>query len=141
MNKYIDIFTFILLILIFKVTFSYQFDNSNLIQIRLNCNQVKSPILCDKVKNAFINAAIIILNTFEFKEPIIVKADFTKLCDNCNKLGSAGPAKLISLKDDDEKIRLYSQALVKQLQLTNNYEFTEYDIVAEFNSEIFKFLV
>jgi hypothetical protein len=140
MFKYIDfdIIKFVFLILIFKVTFLNQSDKSNLIQIRLNCNQVKTPILCDKVKIAFTNAAIIILNTFEFKEPIIVNANFTKLCDNCDILGSAGPAKLIPLTDD-EKIRLYPQALVKQLQLTNNYEFIEYDILAEFNSEYSNF--
>src|SRR5256885_3961259 len=139
MYKYIDIFALILLLLIFKVSFSNQSDNTNLIQIRLNCNQVKTPILCDKVKIAFTNAAIIILNTFEFKEPIIVNANFAKLCNNCDILGSAGPAKLIPLKDDDEKIRLYPQALVKQLQLSNYYEFAEYDILAEFNSEYSKF--
>jgi len=134
-------FIFILLLLIFKVTFSKHADKS-MIQIRLNCNKVISSKLCDKVKIAFTNAAVTILNTFEFKEAIFVKANFKNLCNNastCNILGSAGPTKLISLTDEDEKTRLYPQALVKQLQLSNHYEFLEYDILAEFNSGFSKF--
>jgi hypothetical protein len=136
----IFIFSLILLFLIFKVSFSNQSDNSNMLQIKLKCIKEKDPKLCDKVKIAFNNAAVVILNTFELKEPITVNASFTNLCNNAtiwNILGSAGPSKLIPLKDEDEKIRLYPQALVKQFQLSNNdnYEFIEYDIIAEFNSE------
>src|SRR4051812_20732093 len=96
-------FIFILLFLIFKVTFSNHADKS-MIQIRLNCNKVISSKLCDKVKIAFTHAAVTILNTFEFKEAIFVNASFKNLCNNaitCNIVGSAGPTKLISLIDDD----------------------------------------
>jgi len=90
---------------------------------------------------AFKNAATVVSNTFDFNVPIIVNASFVNLYDDSEYelLGSAGPAKLIPLMDDDGMTRLYPQALVKQLQLPNHYEFNDYDISAEFNSDNSRF--
>ncbi|CAG8562118.1 1646_t:CDS:2 [Acaulospora morrowiae] len=88
--------------------------------------------LCKKAKNAFLSAGQRIASVIQFNTPINVKASFDKL--STNTLGQASPARLIPLKDRDGIIRLYPQALVKQMQFPKHPEFNNYDILAEFTT-------
>ncbi|CAI2183989.1 14573_t:CDS:2 [Funneliformis geosporum] len=124
-----------------------QLDNNDMIQILFTCDEKNKPVLCKKAKTAFQNVANLVSDTIDFKVPIIINASFTKICGsfiNCDPtkpgpLGAAGPSRLIPLKDDDEKTRLYPQALVKQFKLEKHPEYSEVDIQAGFNSEISTF--
>ncbi|CAG8653260.1 8437_t:CDS:2, partial [Acaulospora morrowiae] len=88
--------------------------------------------LCKKAKNAFISAGQRIASVIQFNTPINVKASFDKL--STDTLGQATPARSIPLKDRDGIIRLYPQALVKQMQFPKHPEFNKYDILAEFTT-------
>lgn len=123
--------------------FNLEIGDSSMFQISFNCDEAKTPELCNKAKMAFENAATIVTNTFDLKEPVTVNATFAQLCGTfiaCQDgqpkpLGAAGPARLIPLTDDDGAVRLFPQALVKQLQLSQHPEFSEFDISAGFNSD------
>jgi hypothetical protein len=119
-------------------------DNSDsTIKMMFTCDEKNTPELCNKAKIAFNNAATIVSNTFDLKVPIIVNASFTELCKGfvaCvagqpEPLGAAAPARLLPINDTDGVIRLFPQALVKQLQLQQHPEFAPIDIVAGFNSK------
>ncbi|CAG8623439.1 5299_t:CDS:2 [Acaulospora morrowiae] len=88
--------------------------------------------LCEKAKNAFISAGQRIASVIRFNTPIRVNASFAAL--SANTLGSAKPARTIPLQDQDGIIRLYPQALVKQMQFPSHPEFSTYDITALFSS-------
>ncbi|CAB4378523.1 unnamed protein product [Rhizophagus irregularis] len=119
-------------------------DNSNsMIKIMFTCDEKSTPETCKKADIAFKNAATIVENTFDLKVPIAVNASFVKLCGTFIKcavgqpepLGAAAPSRLLPIKDNtDGETRLFPQALVKQLQLSEHPEFSPVDIVAGFNS-------
>ncbi|CAG8586691.1 9921_t:CDS:2 [Acaulospora morrowiae] len=88
--------------------------------------------LCEKAKNAFASAGQRIASVIQFNTPVKVNATFTALGPLV--LGQALPARTIPLKDHDGIIRLYPQALVKQMQFPSHPEFNTYDITALFSS-------
>ncbi|CAG8702794.1 17943_t:CDS:2, partial [Acaulospora morrowiae] len=88
--------------------------------------------LCEKAKNAFVSAGQRIASVIQFNTPVRVNATFTALGPLV--LGQAKPARTIPLKDKDGIIRLYPQALVKQMEFSSHPEFNTYDITALFSS-------
>jgi len=91
-----------------------------------------------------------------YSGPILINATLTSFCElahpdgsACNaddstrrKLGqaypySSFPAKAVDPEDGDTDIYLYPQALLRQLDIVSDYpDFNEYDIIAEFNSDV-----
>ncbi|RIA87227.1 hypothetical protein C1645_301519 [Glomus cerebriforme] len=100
--------------------------------------------LCNKVKNVFIAAGQFITATLNLKSPITVDAQFFDFCiqnGDCGTetviLGAAKPSRMIPHPDADGKIRLYPQALYKQLNVpTVHPEMGQSEITAIFNSRM-----
>ncbi|ORX89324.1 hypothetical protein K493DRAFT_340718 [Basidiobolus meristosporus CBS 931.73] len=100
----------------------------------------ESVVTCEKAKATFQIAFDILRNVIDFKRTVNVKAAYVNYCEDmdwCHSslLGYAGPARSIKLNDSDGKRRLYPQALVKQMELSEVPEFSGVDIQATFNSE------
>ncbi|CAG8503478.1 7613_t:CDS:2, partial [Diversispora eburnea] len=114
----------------------------NMFEIDFTCDKNTSNKTCEKARNAFETAGMIISSAIKLKKKIHVNATFTKFCGvflNCSggssPIGYGIPARFIQLKDEDSVIRLYPQALVKQFDSLNHPEYNKYDITALFNSE------
>lgn len=114
----------------------------NMFVVTFSCG-VSDTVLCNKVKTAFQTAGEIISSTLTLNTPINVNATFTDFCvqsGDCTTktgfvtLGGASPARTIILQDDDGAARLYPQALVKQFQFPKHPQFSQFDILAMFNS-------
>ncbi|CAG8531253.1 2423_t:CDS:2 [Paraglomus occultum] len=115
---------------------------TNAFKITLTCSA--GTTLCAKVKNAFDLAGLMLSQTLQLNTAITVNATFLNFCKQMNQctagggyltLGGAAPARTIPMKDDDQAVRLYPQALVKQQTSDPSINFGAYDIVALFNSE------
>ncbi|KXN71617.1 hypothetical protein CONCODRAFT_78245 [Conidiobolus coronatus NRRL 28638] len=116
-------------------------SKDSMIQIDLSCTS--SNTTCGRVMDTFITASDYLTNIIKFKAPINIQAAFTSFCLNlgeCNKinqiLGAAQIARYHQLKSDDGKIRLYPQALAKQVSTPpSSAALNPSDIIAEFNSD------
>ncbi|GBB98213.1 hypothetical protein RclHR1_03170009 [Rhizophagus clarus] len=114
----------------------------NMFTLDFSC-MVNDQVLCDKVRNVFITAGKFITATLNLKSAVSVKAQFLDFCVNFNDcdtneviLGAAGPARMIPNQDTDGKIRLYPQALYKQLNLPEHPQFGPNEIQATFNANM-----
>ncbi|OLL24988.1 hypothetical protein NEOLI_003605 [Neolecta irregularis DAH-3] len=79
--------------------------------------------LCANVKSALIKTASTISQEYLHVRQILIL------------IGSAAPARTIPLEDEDNVIRFYPQALIKQFNLTSALLYGPYDIQAIFNSD------
>ncbi|RGB43135.1 hypothetical protein C1646_782275 [Rhizophagus diaphanus] len=103
---------------------------------------IDDSVLCDKVEKVFVTAGKFITATLNLKAVISVDAQFLNFCTTygyCDKgkttLGSAGPARLLPYQGPtDDKVRLYPQALYKQMNLPEHPQFKKNEILAMFNS-------
>ncbi|CAB4399069.1 unnamed protein product [Rhizophagus irregularis] len=99
-------------------------------------------ITCGKVENVLITAGKFITATLNLKTAITVDAQFLNYCltyGDCDQekviLGSTRPARMIPIQDTDGKVRLYPQALLKQLELPEHPQYGPSDIITSFNSD------
>jgi hypothetical protein len=126
-------------------------------QITFNC-EIKNTGICRKAEKDFKDAAYKIAEVVNiYAGPILINATLTSFCElahpdgsACNaddptrrKLGQAypyasHPAKAVNPSDGDTDIYLYPQALFKQLNIVSKGvpDYAEYDITAEFNSDV-----
>jgi hypothetical protein len=112
-----------------------------MIEIDLTCTTAEST--CSMVMDTFVTASDYLTNIIKFNTPIKIQATFTSFCTNmndCDKvhqtLGQARVTRYHQLRGDDGKVRLYPQALVKQIsQTAKKTSFHESDILADFNSD------
>ncbi|CAG8511123.1 10273_t:CDS:2, partial [Funneliformis caledonium] len=118
-------------------------NNSEMFITSFKCN-VDNSALCQKVKKSFDTAGQIITSTIELNTQLVVNAtllDFCKEIGQCPDkmghvtLGGAGPARFIPLEGPDGVLRVYPQALLKQLVQGIDLGFYKYDINAYFNSQ------
>lgn len=120
--------------------------SDNMFNVQFNC-LVNDKALCSKVENVFVTAGRFITATLNLKSVISVNATFLNFCEvniapgiDCNSpnkviLGAAGPAMVIPFKDEKaDKVRLFPQALYKQLGLPSHPQFGPNEIMAVFNS-------
>ncbi|CAI2171089.1 9732_t:CDS:2 [Funneliformis geosporum] len=120
--------------------------SDNMFNVQFNC-LVDDKVLCGKVENVFVTAGKFITATLNLKSEISVNATFLNFCEvsiapgiDCNNpykviLGAAGPAMVIPYKDvSADKVRLYPQALYKQMGLPTHPQFATNEIMAVFNS-------
>jgi hypothetical protein len=99
--------------------------------------------ICRQARQAFNQAGIIISQAIAFKTPVTVNATFVPFCQTlgqCPKghmitLGGSYPARTAALAQSDGIVRLYPQALVKQLDLHPHPAYAHYDIVSLFNAD------
>ncbi|KAL1925198.1 uncharacterized protein VTP21DRAFT_81 [Calcarisporiella thermophila] len=122
--------------------------SSSAFSVDLQC--IASSDFCIKAKNNLARASEILAQHLSIKEPIRVSATFLPFCskdanknqDVCKKsgmmpsVGGALPARMLLLQDDDNMLRVYPQALVKQMDISPRPQFNQYDILMEFNSEL-----
>jgi hypothetical protein len=116
-------------------------SKDGMIQIDLSCTSANTT--CGRVMDTFITASDYLTNIIKFKTPVNIQAAFTSFCLNlgeCSKvsqiLGAAQIARYHQLKSDDGKIRLYPQALAKQVSTPpSSAALNPSDIIAEFNSD------
>ncbi|CAG8456751.1 4929_t:CDS:2, partial [Dentiscutata erythropus] len=115
----------------------------NKFEVTFNCGTTNIT-LCNKVQNQFEEIGTIITSVLILNSPITVNASFVDFCTalgECDSgsqyitLGGAIPARTIQLQDDDGRIREYPQALVKQFQFDKHPEYSQFDILAMFNSK------
>jgi len=126
-------------------------------QITFNC-EIRNSGICRKAEKDFKDAAYMISNVINiYSGPILINATLVSFCElahpdgsACNvndesrrKLGQAypyasHPAKAVNPSDGDTDIYLYPQALFKQLNIVSKGtpDYAEYDITAEFNSDV-----
>src|SRR5256885_1016179 len=117
--------------------------SDNMFKINFSCS-ITNKTLCDQVNEVFVSAGKFISATLNLKSVINVNAQFLDLCESTGEctqdktiLGAAGPARLIPYQDPkDNKMRLYPQALFRQLNLPEHPEFGPNDIQAVFNSNV-----
>ncbi|KAK9766399.1 hypothetical protein K7432_004538 [Basidiobolus ranarum] len=120
--------------------YSGEFDKDRSAMRLASFKCTESPAACKKAEATFQIAFDILSNVIEFKRPVDVRASYVNYCRDmqwCRSslLGYAGPARSIKLKGTDGKRRLYPQALVKQMNLSEVPKFNGVDIQATFNSE------
>ncbi|GBB98211.1 hypothetical protein RclHR1_03170007 [Rhizophagus clarus] len=115
-------------------------SNDLMFIINFNC-LINDKIMCNKVENVLITAGKFVSATLNLKTAITIDAQFLNFCleyGDCDKekviLGSTRPGRMIPNQDPDGKVRLYPQALLKQLQLPEHPEFGSSDILTTFNS-------
>ncbi|CAG8556041.1 1198_t:CDS:2 [Paraglomus brasilianum] len=114
---------------------------TNMFQITLTCLD-PDKVKCNKVQRAFNLAGQILTGSLILTEPVTVNATYTNFCTSFNDcptngfltLGGAAPARTIPLKDSDGKTRFFPQSLVKQINSQNHPQFSQFDILAMFNS-------
>ncbi|CAG8581631.1 7659_t:CDS:2 [Diversispora eburnea] len=106
-------------------------QTTNFFEVTHNCTATAA--LCNNIKEAFNDAGKEISKVLKLKTIIKVNSTFTDL-NNAYLLGAAGPARRIPLTSDDNIIRRYPQALVKQFSLSTHPEYNDYDITARFNA-------
>ncbi|ORX41721.1 hypothetical protein BCR36DRAFT_363837 [Piromyces finnis] len=125
--------------------------------IDFNCNVQNNVKFCKNAEKAFKKAADTISNIlYIYSGPILINATLTSFCElahpdgsACNaddptrrKLGqaypySSFPVKAVDPIDGDTDVYLYPQALLRQLDIQSDYpDFNQYDITAEFNSDV-----
>ncbi|RHZ51258.1 hypothetical protein Glove_481g15 [Diversispora epigaea] len=106
----------------------------NFFQVDLNCYYTAA--VCKKIRNAFNDAGKEISKVLKLKEKIYVNATYESFSySEKTLLGSAYPARSLSLISDDKITRLYPQALAKQFSLKKHPEYSKYDINARFNAD------
>ncbi|KAI9291180.1 hypothetical protein K502DRAFT_297340, partial [Neoconidiobolus thromboides FSU 785] len=113
------------------------------VQVYLSCVGTKD--LCNNIENGFISTALFLENIINFTQPILIKASFYPFCQSMGQcpegssymVGQAGPLRSLPISDDKGAVRLYPQALYKQLMTSKQQDikYSQYDIFAEFNSE------
>ncbi|KAI9290526.1 hypothetical protein K502DRAFT_333894 [Neoconidiobolus thromboides FSU 785] len=116
---------------------------SNKVQVDFYCEAAKE--LCKNIENGLISMAVFLENAINLTHPISIQASFYPFCegkDECPEgdnymLGQALPSRSFPIADEKGIIRLYPQALYKQLipKKPRNVEYHQYDIFAEFNSK------
>ncbi|RGB43137.1 hypothetical protein C1646_782277 [Rhizophagus diaphanus] len=115
----------------------------NMFVVDFDCS-INNVTLCDKVKDVFITAGKFITATIDLKSAVSVKAQFVDFCASFNDcdtnliiLGAAGPARMIPFRNvTDGKVRLYPQALYKQMNLPDHPQFGPNEIEAIFNANM-----
>ncbi|UZO16338.1 uncharacterized protein OCT59_007727 [Rhizophagus irregularis] len=115
----------------------------NMFAVDFSC-LIDDSVLCDKVEKVFVTAGKFITATLNLKAVVSVDAQFLNFCTTygyCDKgkttLGSAGPARLLPYQGPtDDKVRLYPQALYKQMNLPEHPQFKKNEILAMFNSNV-----
>ncbi|CAB4399068.1 unnamed protein product [Rhizophagus irregularis] len=120
-----------------------QTSPDNMFVVDFDCS-INNATLCDKVKDVFITAGKFITATLDLKSAVSVKAQFVDFCASFNDcdtnaiiLGAAGPARMIPFLNDTEgKVRLYPQALYKQMNLPDHPQFGPNEIEAIFNANM-----
>jgi hypothetical protein len=92
---------------------------------------------------ALQNSGRRIAQILDIRVPVTVRAQYypfcpanNKQCADANTLGGAvyGSA-FAATKEGDRQLYMYPQALVKQLRLNENVEFSDSDILAQFNAD------
>lgn len=99
--------------------------------------------VCQRARRAFDHAGVLISQAIAFKTPVTVNATFIPFCQGlgeCSKghlvtLGGSYPARTVALTQSDGVVRLYPQALVKQMDIQSHPSYGPYDIVSLFNAE------
>uniref|UniRef100_A0A1D1Y5Y4 Uncharacterized protein PB7E8.01 n=1 Tax=Anthurium amnicola TaxID=1678845 RepID=A0A1D1Y5Y4_9ARAE len=118
-------------------------NSEDMFTVNFKCS-ISDNNLCNKVKNVFNSAGKYITATLNLKTPIKVNAQFLDFCKQegeCDTqsiiLGAARPSRMIPHQDSDGKLRLYPQALYKQLNFPGNHpQMGADDITAMFNSNM-----
>ncbi|KAL1922125.1 uncharacterized protein VTP21DRAFT_10767 [Calcarisporiella thermophila] len=119
-----------------------QQNGNNQFRIRFQCRGVQKQI-CDKAQNEFELAGQILSASLQLSQPLTVDAQFFSFCrelgGNCqngrdNRLGFASPARMLPMQDDDGVVRMFPQALVKQLGV-QGAQMASNDIIARFNTD------
>ncbi|GBB89507.1 hypothetical protein RclHR1_01620019 [Rhizophagus clarus] len=110
--------------------------STNIIQFNYNYNNIQDQIFCNKIKEELKSAGEIITNLVNFNTPIKVNVTFGDLCKEfglCDRniLGKAITARTLPLQDN--YVKQYPQALVKQFLLEPEPQWGDYDINAYFN--------
>lgn len=113
-------------------------------EITVDCQATTE--LCNKANLAMEAATSKIALMLRINTPITIKATIRSFCSGASQtttcsladtLGQAASASFFNGKaDNQENYYLYPQALVKQLKLNKNLQFSEYDIISEFNVSI-----
>lgn len=120
-------------------------DDKNQLTFDLKCSANND--ICAGVKATLTKATEIISSVFQFESAIHMNASFVSFCqayDDCHyddkmvSIGQAYPTiSYIMIDNTDNMTRLYPQALLKQYtNLTVKPNWTQYDIEAQFNSEV-----
>ena len=96
-------------------------------------------------RNTLKSAGHRIANVLDIKTQIRVKATYHpfcpanasegSVCSDRSKLGKANAASRFPATESNGRILMYPQALVKQAKIDVKPEFSEYDIIADFNSQ------
>ncbi|GBB98208.1 hypothetical protein RclHR1_03170004 [Rhizophagus clarus] len=115
----------------------------DMFNVNFHCS-INDNSLCNRVKNVFVSAGKYITATLNLKTQIQVNAQFLDFCKeqgDCDTqsiiLGAARPSRMIPHQDTDGRVRLFPQALYKQLNLPNNHpQMGPDDITAMFNSNM-----
>ncbi|OUM61723.1 hypothetical protein PIROE2DRAFT_12223 [Piromyces sp. E2] len=127
-------------------------------QIDFSCNFSTDAKTCRKAENTIKKATDVLSKVlYIYSGPILINATFSSFCElthpdgsACNaddpsrrKLGqaypySSYPAKAVDPVDGDTDTYLYPQALLRQLNIVSDDkpDFQNYDITAEFNSDV-----
>ncbi|KXN71616.1 hypothetical protein CONCODRAFT_5690 [Conidiobolus coronatus NRRL 28638] len=117
-------------------------SKDGMIEVDLLCTSDENT--CKMVMDTFVTASDYLTNIIKFVNPIKIQAKFVSFCltaNDCDKvmqtLGKAQSTRYHKLRGDDGKVRLYPQALAKQLNsaaIKHQFD-TSGDILAEFNSD------
>jgi hypothetical protein len=115
--------------------------DTNAFKIDFTC--YASNYICQQARQAFDRAGTIISQAIAFTMPVTVNATFVPFCRTLGEcpngrlvtLGGSYPARTVALAQGDGIVRLYPQALVKQMELDPHPTYGPYDIVSLFNAE------
>jgi hypothetical protein len=117
-------------------------SKDGMIEIDLLCTNTEKK--CKMAMETFITASDYLTNIIKFVNPIKIKAKYVSFCltaNYCDRnmeiLGKAEPIRYHKMRGDDGKVRLYPQALAKQLNsaaIKSQFD-PSGDILAEFNSD------
>ncbi|CAG8484092.1 7680_t:CDS:2 [Funneliformis mosseae] len=106
--------------------------------IDYKCEIQTNQDLCARAQRSIQKVCEILTENLSLRKNINVDVSLKDLCptdaqQSCNELGGAGFARTMELLDDDDIIREYPTALVKQFDCDQHYEFGDVDIRAVFN--------
>jgi hypothetical protein len=111
-------------------------------RIDLTCSGV-TQTQCNFARQALQNSGRRIAQVLDIRVPVTVKAQYfpfcpanNKQCEESSTLGGAvyGSA-FAATKEGDPQLYMFPQALVKQLNLNENLQFSDSDIIAQFNAD------
>ncbi|KAL7748570.1 hypothetical protein RI367_005981 [Sorochytrium milnesiophthora] len=113
---------------------------SSMFQFTFQCN-LGDQTMCDKAQRAFESAGARLSRVLDLTQPVQVLAKFNSFCKmgKCadNTLGRAGAASFWTMPGAGafDNGYLYPQALAKQLSEGQQRPWSQYDIIADFNSD------